>query len=70
MEDGRIAVSLNVESSDAYLSGWYDIISREFLDKPARESNLEYADRFDVIRSFILLILTSTERKGNKSESS
>ena len=36
VEDGRIAVSLNVESPDTYLSGSHDITSHEFWDKPAR----------------------------------
>ena len=36
VEDGRIAVSLNVESPDTYLSGSHDITSHEFRDKPAR----------------------------------
>ena len=34
VEDGRIAVSLNVESPDTYLSGSHDITSHEFWDKP------------------------------------
>jgi len=36
-ENGRIAVSLNVEFLDTYLSGSHNITSHEFWDKPTRE---------------------------------
>ncbi len=49
-ENGRIAVSLNVESLDTYLSGSHNITSHEFWDKPAR-ADARARDNFDAIQN-------------------